>query len=118
MLGVVTTKSTVAEDCRVAASQPTTGSEPAGEVGTVKLHLNPPVEFVRKGNVAWIEPAEQAVGVRFVPWKETLAPESGVNPEPVTTNVAPIGPWPGLTEMAGVSAGVSRSEAAGAGGAA
>ncbi|MGC2289149.1 MAG: hypothetical protein WA688_04755 [Thermoplasmata archaeon] len=46
-------------------------------------------------------PSEQPVGGMSPPLKETVAPDDRLYPEPVTVYVAPTGPCPGVTVIAG-----------------
>jgi len=67
----------------------------------VNVHTKPPVASVVIAVPTKLQ-SDPPVGVSGVPPKETVAPDNTLNPDPVTVYVAPIGPCPGVTVIAGV----------------
>jgi hypothetical protein len=67
----------------------------------VNVQTKPPVASVVIAVPTKLQ-SDPPVGVSGVPPKETVAPDNTLNPDPVTVYVAPIGPCPGVTVIAGV----------------
>jgi hypothetical protein len=100
IVGVVTVNDAVAV-VPVAPSVPMTLYGPADSLGTLNVHVNAPVGLVVIV-VPLAVPTVHPVGICSPPLNATVAGEDTVNPLPVTVYVAPTGPWPGESVIAGV----------------
>jgi hypothetical protein len=74
---------------------------PADSLGTLNVHVNPPVAFVVIV-VPLAVPAVHPAALCNTPLKATVTDDDAVNPLPVTVYVAPTGPWFGDTVIVGV----------------
>ena len=101
IVGTVTRNTTVFESVTVVVSLPVTLYDPAASVGTAKGQENSPLEFVVTLDPTLEQFRLLLVGTSGTPAKVTLATASGVNPDPLTVNAAPTGPWAGMTVIVG-----------------
>lgn len=98
MEGVVIVKVIVVVRMFVDASVAMTEYAPAGSLGTLNVQTNRPEESVVIA-VRMNVPSVHTVGTWSAELNDTVAPEEGVNPEPVRVKFAPSGPWAELVAM-------------------